>query len=290
MQCAPYLHKYTAEQRKLRRGKNRAIKSVVRQKVFAIYAFSKRKGDCVFDQAVQTDLVHIIRTGRVPEGSQAEWFWRGQRLLGSCTIRSLPDNLQEATTACPLYPSLTRLVDKRDRCTNQFQGANAFFSNQEFESRTKIKLVDLSQTSCHGKSYADGASNTCTGHLRQAAKDNEPVAPGTRGLVLFLSSKMTKPATMKNDAWMSFDEYLLAYYPTEAFKPEMYKAEKGYEGSSGDHFYTNSGLHRLGARHLRCMCTPCISDPRLYSESCELARDSLPRLVWTYAPLQLITR
>ena len=269
-QCSPYVHRYTESDRKARRKRNRSVKSVVRQKVYCIFAFSKRKGDCTYDQTVQADVVHIMKTGRVREGSRAEWFWQGKRLLGSSTSRPLPENLKESTEPIPLHPTLVRLVDKRDRCTGQFQGANAFYSNQEFEDRNGTSVVDLSQASCHGKSYADGASNVPTCHLRQAAKDNEPVHPGTRGLVVFLADKMRKPASSKTDAWMSVDEYLIAFYPEDAFNEALYKAKKGYEGSSKDHFYTNSGLHRLGARHLRCMCTACISNPRLYSESCHL--------------------
>lgn len=268
-QCRPYLHKYTEAQRKQRR-KFRTVKSVVRQKVFGICAFSKRKGDTVFDQTVQRDLVHVLKTGRLPAGSDCEWFWRGSRLLGSCTTRPLPDSLVEATIEKPLHPGLLRLLDKRDRCGAQFQGLHAFYSNQEFESRTKTKVVDLSQTSCHGKSAADGFSNCPTAHLRVAAKDNEPVGPGTRGLVLFLASKMTKPSSAKTDNWMSFDENLVAYYPEESFDKTLYTAKAGYDGSSQDHFYTNSGLHRLAARHLRCICGPCMTDPKLYSSKCQL--------------------
>ena len=269
-QCQPDLHKYSDAAREKRRGENRKVRSVVRQKVFGIFALSKRKGDTVFDMTVQCDLVHILKTGTVPSGSSAEWFWRGTRLIGSNTGRPLPPNLKEATTPHPLHPGLLRLVDKRDRCTAQFQGKDAFFSNQEFESRTQTKVVDLSETGCHGKGTADGLSNTTTGHLRQAARDNAPVPAGTRGLVVFLASKMHAPANAKTDRWMSFDEYLLAYYPEDGFDASLYKAHKGYEGSSNDHFYTNDGLHRLAVRHLRCMCTPCVNDPRLFSESCQL--------------------
>ena len=81
---------------------------------------------------------------------------------------------------------------------------------------------------------------------------------------------MIKPASRKTDAWMSMDEYLIAFYPEDAFNEAPYTAQKGYEGSSKDHFYTNSGLHRLGVRHLRCMCTACVTNSRLYSESCDL--------------------
>ena len=268
-QCSPYLHTYTEEQR-LKRRKFRSVKSVVRQKVFGICAFSKRKGDTVFDQTVQSDLVHVMKTGRLPHGSGSEWFWRGQRLLGSCTTRPLPGTLVEATTEEPLHSGLMRLVDKRDRCGAQFQGQNAFYSNQEFESRTNIKVVDLSQTSCHGKSAADGFSNTPTAHLRYAVKENEPVGPGTRGLVLFLASKMLTPSSPKTDNWMSFDEQLVAYYPEEVFDKTLYMAKGGYEGSSQDHFYTNSGLHRIVTRHLRCFCGPCLQDPKLCSADCHL--------------------
>ena len=268
-QCSPYLHKYTDEQR-LKRRKYRSIKSVVRQKVVGICAFSKRKGDTVFDQTVQRDLVNVMKKGRLADGSDCEWFWRGRRLLGSSTTRPLPDTLVEATTAEALHAGLTRLVDKRDRCGAQFQGLHAFFSNQEFESRTGTKVVDLSETSCHGKSAADGFSNTPTSHLRVAAKENEPVGPGTRGLVLFLASKMGTPSSPKTDNWLSFDEILVAYYPEEAFDKTLYTAKTGYEGSSQDHFYTNSGLHRLATKHLRCMCDPCMRDPKLFSSDCQL--------------------
>ena len=69
---------------------------------------------------------------------------------------------------------------------------------------------------------------------------------------------------------MCFDDYIVAFYPEEAFDSTPFKAKSGYNGSSKDHFYTNSGLHRLGTRHLRCMCPRCIEAPGLYSESCKL--------------------
>lgn len=134
--------------------------------MFGIFALSKRKGDTIFDQTVQADLVHVMKYGKVSSGSKSEWFWRGTRLIGSNTTTSLPAKLKEATTHHPLHSSLLRLIDKRDRCTAQYQGKDAIFSNQEFEEMTKTPVVDLSQTSCHDKSYADGASNTTTGHLR----------------------------------------------------------------------------------------------------------------------------
>ena len=118
-QCSPYFHTYTEERRKARR-KFRSVKSVVRQKVFCIFAFSKRKGDTVYDQTVQTDLVHIMKTGKVTAGSKSEWFWRGTRLPGSCTSRHLPDPLKQRLFPQPLHEELNRLVDKRDRSAAQF--------------------------------------------------------------------------------------------------------------------------------------------------------------------------
>ena len=55
-QCKPRLHRYTEEQR-MKRRKFRSVKSVVRQTVIGCCAFSKRKGDTVYDQTVQKDLV-----------------------------------------------------------------------------------------------------------------------------------------------------------------------------------------------------------------------------------------
>ena len=271
-QCSPYLHTYSDEERLARRKKNRNIRSAVRQKVFAIFAFSKRKGDTVFDQTVVADLVYFMKHGKIKSGSRCEWFYRGERVLGSCTDKPLTDKLSEATKATPLHPELKRLCNKRDRCTGQFQGANAFFSTQEFKARNDdgVRVVDNSQTSCHGKSYADGASNTTTGHLRTAAKTSEPVGPGTRGLTLFAADKMRQTPSKKTDSWMCFDDYIVSYYPEDAFEPTRYEAKEGYEGSSKDHFYTNSGLHRLAARHLRCMCSSCMTKPELYSDSCSL--------------------
>ena len=189
---------------------------------------------------------------------------------GSCTTRPLPPALVDATEAVPLHPQLKRLIDKRDRCTGQFQGSNAFFSVQEAEARTGTPVIDLSETGCHGRSAADGFSNTPVGHLRQAAKDSEPVGSGTRGLTLFQAAKMERPVSPKTDNWMSFDEYLIAYYPEDAFDDKPYTAKTGYEGSSKDHFYTSSGLHQLAVRRLRCFCRHCLATPTLHSSECEL--------------------
>lgn len=203
-----------------------------------MYAFSKRKGDCTFDQTVLKDLVHVMKHGRLKAGSKCEWFFSGRRLKGSSTTHALPANLVEATDAePPLHPGLLRLVMKRDRCAGQFQGANAFYSTQEFKARNGCNAVDLSQTSCHGKGHADGASNTPTNALRMAAKAGDPVSAGTRGLVLFLADKMRTPSSRKS-GWMSFDAYIVAYYPLDAFDESLYDAKEGYDGSSKDHFYT----------------------------------------------------
>ena len=159
----------------------------------------------VIAQTVLKDLVAVLKTGRAPEGCKGEWFWRGTRLIGSSTILPIPATLKEAVDCRPLHAELLRLLDKRDRCAGQFQGANAFYSVQEFEKRNKTKNVDLSETSCHGKSIADAIGNVPTGHLKVAARENEPVGPGARGLTLFLSGKMKTPASKKTDAWTSFD-------------------------------------------------------------------------------------
>ena len=274
-QCSPYLHVYSDDVRNRRWKKNRNVVSAVRQKVFAIFAFSKRKGDTTFDQTVIYDLVQIMKTGRVKAGCKGEWFWRGKRLLGSSTVRPLPQTLEEATDCIPMHKELSRLLDRRDRCTGQFQGKDAFFSVQEFVERNKdavTNLVDLSETSCHGKCEADALSNVPTGHLREAAKQGEPVGVGTRGLTIFLASKMKQPESKKSDAWTSVDEYLIAYYPEDAFDKKQFAAKEGYAGSSNDHFFTNSGLHRLATRHLRCYCPACIRETCLYSETnCSLS-------------------
>ena len=70
---------------------------------------------------------------------------------------------------------------------------------------------------------------------------------------------------------MCFDDYIVSYYPEDVFEPTRYEAKEVYEGSSKDHFYTNSGLHRLAARHLRCVCPSYMSTPELYSDSCTLS-------------------
>ena len=127
--------------------------------------------------------------------------------------------------------------------------------------------MDLSEASCHGKCVADAISNVPTGYLKEAARQDEPVGVGTRGLTLFLAGKMKTPASKKTDAWTSFDEYLVAFYPEEAFDKTQFVVKQGYTGSSNDHFYTNSGLHRLATRHLRCCCPSCMSEPSLYSQT-----------------------
>ena len=84
---------------------------------------------------------------------------------------------------------------------------------------------------------------------------------------------MKTPRSKKSDAWTSVDEYLLAFYPEDGFDKKLFEAKKGYAGSSNDHFFTNSGLNRLATRHLRCFCSACMSEPRLYSEdNCSLKR------------------
>ena len=104
---------------------------------------------------------------------------------GSCTTRPLPPALVDATEAVPLHPQLKRLIDKRDRCTGQFQGSNAFFSVQEAEARTGTPVIDLSETqadttaqnesgaSDSGKDYIDDNEGSASAEGESTDKEEE---------------------------------------------------------------------------------------------------------------------
>jgi len=81
-----------------------------------------------------------------------------------------------------------------DAQPNQFQGLHAFLGVQEFKDRNHCTLVDLSECACHGKRASDAVSNVPVSHLRTAAKENQEVGVGTRGLTVFLAHKMRSPS------------------------------------------------------------------------------------------------
>ena len=158
---------------------------------------------------------------------------------------------------------------------------NYFYSNPPMTSNSTTRLTNSDGNGSVERADSGRDPSTVPGtphslstfwtRLQYAAKTSEPAGPGTRGLTLFAADKMRQTPSKKTDTWMCFDDYIVSYYPEDAFEPTRYEAKEGYEGSSKDHFYTNSGLHRLAARHLRCMCSSCMTKPELYSDSCSLS-------------------
>lgn len=136
------------------------------------------------------DLVYILNTGRVPEGSKLEWFADGARLLGGDHSQSLGEfGLVEADSATPFAsPKIEHMMVKRDGSAYQYQGAGNFRATQTFKARTGIALTDNRNPAQHGKGSADGASNVATGTLKAGVKQNHTLEPGTRNVVLYLAS------------------------------------------------------------------------------------------------------
>jgi hypothetical protein len=228
---------------------------------------------------VLEDLVYILNTGRVPEGSKLEWFADGARLLGGDHSQSLGEfGLVEADSATPFAsPKIEHMMVKRDGSAYQYQGAGNFRATQTFKARTGIALTDNRNPAQHGKGSADGASNVATGTLKAGVEQNHTLEPGTRNVVLYLASVTSSPPISSQTAfvvgvvvlgtdmtlecwcsqashhkrpldhnrkanWWTHTHYLYCYVAEQAIKRDLASAEKGYSGSSRDHQYMSRGL------------------------------------------------
>ena len=136
---------------------------------------------------VVAQAMEVLHTGRVPAGSQMEFYFRGQRLLGSDTSRPLADGLVDATAAAAPFvksghsgapmvrlsddgsrhqpvvtehgiKSCTRFRENRDGCLAQLQALHAFFVHVLFMAYTSILLVNVCCQAGGGKGFADGLS------------------------------------------------------------------------------------------------------------------------------------
>lgn len=123
---------------------------------------------------------------------------------------------------------------------------------REIRNRTQTGSV-----SAHRRQAKSGASEQ--DESAQVTSKYGLVGVGTRGLTVFLAHKMRSPSAQTRKR-MDFDGYLIAYYPDDAFDEKMFKALKGYSGSTNDHFFVNDGLHRLATRNERCPCRECITN------------------------------
>lgn len=267
IQCNPRLYRIPLSMSRRRHIKYRKQRSEVRSDMYAFFCFSDRRHDAVYDQQCTRDMVYVVKHGRLPPGSKAEWFLNKQRLRGSSVAEPLPTGLTEATSDCPVCRLIQQLISRRDKCTAQYHGLHAFYSNQEFEKRNEVAMHDHANTSRHGRCICDGVSVAPKDTVRSAAVHNHRLQPGCRGLVLYLAKHMSTPVKEGNNG---FKGYFIAYYPEDAFDVNQYQAEAGYAGSSKDHFFTGAPAGgNLTVRERWCGCDKCIQSPTLWSDDCQ---------------------
>ena len=119
---------------------------MIKVKTIGFVFHCKRKASAVYLGAVLRDLVHLLNRGALPEGSRAEAFLMGERLIGSRTevnslertYRTGPGNddeirLKDRATRVWLLPggadsghSVTHIVQQADGCAEQFECLHAY--------------------------------------------------------------------------------------------------------------------------------------------------------------------
>ena len=91
--------------------RKRKIDRVLRAENVVVYAFSKAKASAAYNQYSTTNIMSIIKHGKLPDDSKCEAFLDGRRIPGGVRdgFPDLPqDKLSEWVTCSPLYPNIQR--------------------------------------------------------------------------------------------------------------------------------------------------------------------------------------
>ena len=280
--------------------RKRKVDRVIRPDNVVIYCFGKAKGSAAYNQEATTNIISIIKSGKLPNGSKCEAFLDGKRIPGGdrsvhppLPCEKLPDCenmivLTDYDSLEPLYPQLTRWRRSRDGCAAQYQGKGAFRGFQTMTARHGIVCEDRRKVTMHGKDIADGDGSAVSGMVKKCFYDN--YGKGTRNLVRHLAAKYTAPKVERHTRYIgerglyASTKYIFMYLPEDGINNKIVMVDEGYHGSSKDHYYRSIGVtedaSRLYRRTRACGCRPCLKledDCALTLDNTTLAAGTTPR-------------
>ena len=143
---------------------NRKIDRVIRNENIEFYCASKTKPSAAYNQQATTNIISIVKEGKLPNSSKCEAFIDGERIPGGDRSKfpELPtDNcgcgggpcrgvkLSEQTEPKPLFAQYKRWRRSRDGCRAQYQGRGAFFGWQTMKCRHQMECEDDRKVAMH---------------------------------------------------------------------------------------------------------------------------------------------
>jgi len=242
----------------------RGIKVTVRQHVQCVFAMSEVRGSAAYHATAFRDQMHIFKHGTVPDNSKAEWFYKGQRLMGGdrTNYGVLPVGIIEATGPLCIIEGIECVDLDRDGCTGQYQGLHNFRFIQTSKALNKVEHREVRAPPGHGKGIHDSAGAGPGRAIAGGARAGASAPPGVRGVVLHLVQIKPRPTNDKQyHLWAHDQPYLYAYISKSAIDSMLANAEKGYKQSSLDFEYLSVGetvnTSELRVRRDWCICAPC---------------------------------
>ena len=248
--------------------RKRGVERVLRPENIVVFCFSKAKASAAYNQQATTNIISIMKTGKLPVGSKCEAFYCGKRIEGGdrTGFPPLPDKLNEWTDMEPLYSDLRRWRRSRDGCAAQYQGKGAFLGWQTMKARHSIECEDRRKITMHGKDVADGDGSAVSGMVRNSFKDD--YGSGSQNLVRHLAHKHPTPKSERRTRYFgqkgyyATTQYIYMFIPEDGIDLVLVAADAGYGQSSKDHYYRSMGAtieaSRLLRRERACGCQPCL--------------------------------
>ena len=261
--------------------RKRKVERVIRPENVVIYCFSKAKGSAAYNQQATSNIISIVKCGKLPDGSKCEAFLDQKRIPGGDTSGhpALPQaKLSGWEVMAPLYAEVERWHRSRDGCGAQYQGKGAFRGWQTMTARHGIICEDQHKVTMHGKDIADGDGSAVSGMVKQSFYDD--YRKGTQNLVRHLAHKYPQPKTERHTRYFgptglyASTRYIFMYLPEDGIDAKIVSVEQGYYGSSKDHYYRSIGAteeaSRLVCREHACGCWPCLK----LEDGCTLTLDN----------------
>ena len=248
--------------------RKRGVNRVLRPENVVAYAFSKAKSSAAYNQFATSNIISIVKYGKLPDESRCEAFLERKRIKGGNrdNLSALPTGLSEWESDIPLYKEITRWRRSRDGCAAQYQGKGAFRGWQTMTARHGIICEDRRKVTMHGKDLADGDGSAVSGMVKGSFNDN--YGGGTQNLVRHLASKYPQPNVERRTRYYGMKglyattRYIFMYIPEDAIDDKIVAVDSGYSGSSRDHYYRSvgatEGASRLMRRERACGCQPCL--------------------------------
>ena len=147
--------------------RQRKIERVLRPENVVVYCFSKAKASAAYNQQATTNIISILRHGKLPDNSKCEAFLDRKRIPGGdrTDFPCLPcDKLSDVEVMLPLYEEAERFRRIRDGCYAQYQGKGAFRGMQTMNARHDgLNSEDLRQRPHHGKKQSGCRRGGCGG-------------------------------------------------------------------------------------------------------------------------------